>query len=142
MRKRVLLAACLLLGAAVSGCAPRPEMKPEATIVFVNEAEEADVWFVPDTEQNRRTTVWGTATVAKLGANETCEVLLDALGGAGTYLIRMIGTNGMYYAVDGVALADGYTVRLRLMEDLSVVAEVTDAAGASVGTYTGFAARL
>jgi hypothetical protein len=142
MKRKALLAACLLLGACLSGCTAAKDAKPAAAIAFVNEAEEADLWIVPDTPENRKTTVWGTATASGLGLNETAAVSLDALGGPGTYLIRMIGRRGMYYEVNGVVLEDGYTVRLRTGPGLEVTVEVTDADGETVATYEGFAARL
>jgi len=142
LKRKWMCMACILIGAGLSACTAMPELKPEAAITFVQEAEEADVWIIPDTEQNRKTTVWGTATIAKWNANEPRTVSLDAIGGEGTYLIRMIGTDGMFYAADGIALKNGYTVRLRVEDDLSVTVEVTDENGAPIGTYSGFAAHL
>lgn len=155
MRKRktaVRIAICALIGSLLFGCgkkeqlpAENPEPAPEsgAAIVFVNGLEQADVWILPETEKNLKTTAWGTATIAKLETDGEQRLSLDALGGPGVYILRMIDENGMYYAANGVTLADGYTVRIGSGEEpMSALVEVTDASGAAVETCSAFAGRL
>ena len=151
MKKISAIALCVLAGALLFGCkgTDRPDTDEPVTdpvsgaeISFVNEAEDADVWILPETEENLSTTLWGTATVAKLGANEERRLSLAALGGPGTYIIRAIGTDGMFYAADGILLDAGCTVRLRKHDSLaSADIEVLDAGGAAE-TYPVFAAKL
>ena len=150
MKKLVPFAACLLLGAVLFGCGkkpaapeqPKPATADGPTVTIRNDLAEADVWLIPDTEANRKTTLWGTATAGKLALNATQDVALDALGGPGAYLLRAIGTDHMYYEANGLALAAGSTVRLCPGEGPgSVRVEVTDAAG-KTEAIDGFAGRL
>ena len=152
-RTPLRIALCVLIGSLLFGCgkteqpavteAPTPVPDSGAAIVFVNGLQQADVWILPETEKNLKTTVWGTATIAKLDTDGEQRLSLDALGGPGVYILRMIDTHGMYYAVDGIALEDGYTVRIsRGEEPPSALVEVTDSGGAAVASYTAFAARL
>ena len=93
MRKRktaVRIAICALIGSLLFGCgkteqpavteAPTPVPDSGAAIVFVNGLQQADVWILPETEKNLKTTVWGTATIAKLGTDGEQRLSLDARG--------------------------------------------------------------
>ena len=153
MKKLLILVLCLALGAPLAGCgrtegpaqeepaAPSPAPAGE-TLTFLHGAATADVWFLPDTEANRKTTLWGTASLSKLPPDTPQTVSLDALGGPGTYLLRAIDEKGVYYSVNGVALSAGCTVRLLRGEGFNQVsAEVTNADGTKEH-YDGFAGRL
>ena len=125
------------------------EPAPEggAAITFVNNAEEeADIWLLPDTEANRKTSLWGTATIKDLETEGERQVSLDALGGPGTYLFRAIDDDDDYYEAGGIALEDGYTVLLRVVREdgyyRGTVLEVTDGGGAPVETFDVFHAAL
>ncbi len=156
MRKTILILLCVLIPSLLFGCTakktepgdPAPEKPDPASdgggaVVFVNGLKEADIWILPETEKNLKTTVWGTATIAKLPTDGEQRLSLDALGGPGAYILRMIDTNGMYYAVNGISLEDGYTLHIRAGEDpMAPALEVTDAEGAAVETYSGFGGRL
>ena len=154
MKKKpaILITLCVLIGSMLFGCktkeqpaaeTPTPAPGSGASITFVNGVEEADVWILPETEANLKTTLWGTATIAKLATDASCEVSLDALGGPGVYILRLIDTRGMYYAVNGVPLAPGDIVQIRSGEvPMSALVEVTGADGALRETFEVFAARL
>ncbi len=120
-----------------------PNGESDAGITFINSVKDADVWILPATEENIKTTLWGTATIAKLKAGEAHQLSLQALGGPGDYIIRMIDTEGMYYATDRIPLEAGYSLQIKKDElPMSVVLEVTDADAGLVETCSVFAARL
>ncbi len=152
MKKMVLLALLFLFGILLLGCKTREEPKMDsvppnaendAGITFINGVKEADIWILPATEENLKTTLWGTATIAKLKTDEAHQLSLQALGGPGDYIIRMIDTGGMYYASDRIPLEEGYSLQIKADDlPMSVVLEVMNADGVLVETYSVFAARL
>ena len=152
MKKMVFLALLFLFGILLLGCKNREEPKMDsvppnaendAGITFINGVKEADVWILPATEENLKTTLWGTATIAKLKTDEAHRLSLQALGGPGDYIIRMIDTEGMYYASDRIPLEEGYSLQIKKDDQpMSVVLEVMNADGVLVETYSVFAARL
>ena len=141
--KRIVCFALCTLFMCLFGCTKTPEPSvPRITVTVENEATEADIWIIPDTEANRKTTVWGTTTVGKLAKNSavTAQATQDE---AGQYLFRMIDVDGYYYAASGIALSDGYTLRLKVLEGVMQYAlEVSDASGEILETYEVFCARL
>ncbi len=155
MNKLVWISLCILLAVLLSCCKTKPAVntdtdKPEPTqdsgaiITFTSETETADIWIIPDTEENRKTSLWGTATIAKLETSKESQVSLDALGGPGTYLLRMIDTEHFYYEANGITLEDGSSMRLikEANAPLAFSLEVTGADGASTESYEVFTARL
>ena len=82
----------------------------EITVTFVNDVEDADIWILPQTEENLKTTLWGTPTLddSAKGATGTC--CID--GGAEKYIVRIIDTDGAYFAANDLVLHEGWTVRL------------------------------
>ena len=145
MKPLALTVLCLLL-ALCAGCGAGPEPGPapaeEFDLTVVNELETADIWLLPQTEQNLHTTVWGAATLADLGSGGEGRLSLTALGGPGVYILRGIDENGMYYAADGLTLEAGCALRLTDEEGPDAAAlTVTDAAG-EAASYPLFAARL
>ena len=155
MKRPALLIACLL--AAVLLCACGPEAPPaspdppdepepaveEVFITFRNEVETADVWLLPQTEENLHTSLWGTATLPQLSTGAEQRVSLTALGGPGVYLMRAIDVDEMFYDAGDISLEAGYVLRLCESEDPGAATlEVTDITGAQVAVYSVFAARL
>ena len=116
--------------------------KDNRTVTFVNGVRDTDVWILPDTAENRRTTVWGAATVKAVKAGESAAAPLCDPGDGGLYLLRLIDADGWYYSADGVELQAGWTVKITEEDVLSYTAEVTDENGALQNTYAVFAARL
>ena len=118
------------------------EGSEEDMITFVNELTDLDVWILPNTEENRRTTLWGTATLGGMSEDEERQISFAALEGEVLYLVRVIDTREVYYAADSVRLEPGCTVRLSSGDGpMTAVLEVTGADG-TTETYVVFAARL
>lgn len=134
----------LLCGCKANRTPPATDTPPasDQTVTFINGVKDADVWILPETEANRKTTVWGTATASDVKTDESRQAPLCDAGESGLYLIRMIDTDHMFYSANGVALESGWTVRVAGEDLRSVTAEVTDENGVLQGTYEVFAARL
>ena len=149
MKKAVCIVICLL--ALLGGCGKKkqvdlPQGGPEApaarTVTFVNEVKDADVWILPQTEKNLKTTVWGTATLSGVSVGESRQAPLCEPGDDGLYMFRMIDTGHFYYSANGIVLKAGWTARLRGDDLYSYTLEVTDETGAVDNTYEVFSARL
>ena len=139
---------CLLSGVLPFGCAKKPPSEPGTTgapsvgaVTFYNGVREADVWLLPETEEIKKTTLWGEATLPRLGAGASREAALPAPGPSGLYALRVIDTEGMYYAADGLRLASGDVLMLS-EEKTRTVLTVTRANGAPEEQYAVFAAKL
>ena len=113
-------------------------------MTFKNEVVKADIWILPETEENRGTTLWGTATVGGLEAGAAGLAKIAVADGVDKYMLRVIDKDGMYYEVNGVSLAEGYTLTFRAGDDgpMDFALDVYDADGAIVKTYSAFAAML
>lgn len=146
MKKIILIAACFLAFLLLYGCRAQEQGNSEITsgktVTVLNEVTDADIWILPDTDKNRKTSVWGTATVSKLPTSESCQAPLCEPGSTGLYLLRMIDTESFYYSANGVMLEDGWTMRISGDGFLSTVLEVTDENGVLQNTYDVFTARL
>ena len=84
------------------------------SVSFVNDVDEADVWILPQTKENLKTTLWGTPTLSKLKKGE--KEIADIGGETEKFIIRIIDTDHAYYAVNDIVLGDGYTVRFKTEE--------------------------
>lgn len=113
-----------------------------AAVTIRNGVTEADVWLLPDTAENRSTSLWGTATEAKVKTEESRKAALPEPGDDGRYLLRMIDTDGMYYSADGLTLANGWQIEIREVDIMRVTATVTDENGAVQSVYDVFSAHL
>ena len=83
---------------------------------FVNEITTANVWIIADTETNRKTTLWGTATLSE--AEPGKEYSVDIKKSADDhYLIRMIDIDGLYYDSESFEIKDGYSLLVCEDED-------------------------
>lgn len=119
------------------------EAHAEIVITFVNEAEEADVWILPHTEENLKTTLWGTATVGKLGAGETALVRLTESNDAQAWLIRIIDRDHAYYSAQDLKLEDGFRIVFRSADSkYEAVIEVLDQNGTVVARAEAFTGML
>lgn len=145
MKKTVILAICIL-ALLLCGCQKVEQNLMETTnhqtVTFVNGIREADVWILPQTQENLKTTVWGTATISKVKTGETRQAPLCEPGEYGLYLLRMIDTDGFFYSANGVTLHDGWTIKINEDAVASVIVEVSDENGVLQNTYEGFSARL
>ena len=145
MKKAVFAAACLLILLCFCGCKPKEinqmETTPKETITIINEFKQADVWLLPETEQNLKTTLWGTATASNVQKGESRSVALCEPGENGLYILRMIDTDHGYYAADGIALEAGQTLQLTRQSDV-LIALCRDKSGKVIGSYEVFHAAL
>lgn len=121
--------------------------EPETTgaaVTFINETVDADIWIIPDTEANRKTSLWGAASIRDLAVNESAPVSLDALGGPGLYLFRAIDVNDGFYEAAGVFLDAGYTLRFTAGggRPAEAVLEILDADGNLTDTRSVFVGVL
>ena len=66
------------------------------TVSFVDSVENADVWLIPDTEKNRKTSVWGTASIKNAEQEKEYSVSISKNPGD-MYLLRMIDIRHIYY---------------------------------------------
>lgn len=146
MKKTALIIVFLMAMLIACGCenGEQSNMEIEKTkqITFISELNSADVWILPQTEQNLKTTVWGTAIISKADTSESVSAMIPEPSDDGLYILRMIDTDGYYYSANGLTIEAGWTVKI-FGEDLnSVKIEVTDENGALQKTYEAFAARL
>ena len=111
-------------------------------ITVINDVAEADIWILADTEANRKTTLWGTATVKKMAEGESRETMICEPGDNGQYLFRMIDADKFYYSADALSLEEGWTLRVSGEDIGSITLEVTDENGVLQNTYEVFCARL
>lgn len=146
MKKAGIIIVCIMALLSLLGCRENQQTSTEAvntkTVTVVNEVREADVWIIPDTEANRKTTVWGTATASKVTVGEKRAVQIAEPGDNGRYLFRMIDTESFYYSANEVTVEEGWTVRVKGDDLTGVTLEVEDENGALQATYEVFAARL
>ena len=112
------------------------------TVSFINEVKEADVWILSDTKENKKTTVWGKATVSKVKTGESRKAELCEAGDNGQYIFRMIDADSFFYSADGINLEPDNILKIKENDSQSVILEVTDENGALKNTYKVFKARL
>lgn len=111
-------------------------------ITVKNQIKTADIWIISDTEENRKTTVWGTATLSELDT-ETCETAYISMDENGLYLIRMIDEDHMFYSADGIKLEVGQSIVIR--EDAktrAAIVEIYDEDETKISEYEMFVGRL
>ena len=119
------------------------EYVPQITVSVVNEGPEADIWILPQTEENLKTTLWGPATVEKLGAGETAELCLTESVDAQAWLIRIIDGDHAYYSAKDVTLESGCSIVFRAADTRrEAVIEVWDRSGSVVFSGEAFVGVL
>ena len=114
----------------------------ENKVTFINEANDADVWILSDTKENKKTTVWGKATIPKVKTGESRKVSLCESGDNGLYIFRMIDSDSFFYSADGIKLEPDNTLKIKENDSKSVVLEVSDENGDLKNSYKVFKARL
>ena len=117
-------------------------MEQNQTVTIINEVRDADVWILSDTEQNRKTTVWGKATAAQVAAGKSRRAELCAPGDGGLYLFRMIDADSFYYSVSEIRLKNGWQLTVSGDELDGVKVTVADENGTVQKEYDAFTARL
>ena len=99
---KIILIAALVLAVGLSffacrktdpaGPGPTEQTGPEITIV--NEAVKADFWILPDTEANRKTSLWGTASADGLTLAEGYTLRLTEEENLMAARIEVLDENG------------------------------------------------
>ena len=125
---------CLFLVLTLFACQKQEEAKPEETetsttgemmkIRFVNEVEDTDLWILPQTEKNLKTSLWGTATVAMLKKEDAMEVVIEETSDH-LYILRLIDQRGALYSANDFELHDGDTIVFDAIDDDFVRARLT-----------------
>lgn len=119
------------------------EYIPTVSISFQNEVEEVDVWLLPQTEENLKTTLWGTPSAGALEKGESAELTLTNPEYAEAWLVRIIDRDKAYYSARDLKLEDGYTVIFKSDgAKFDAVIEVHDASGAVVFSAEAFTGVL
>ena len=119
------------------------EYIPTVSISFQNEVEEADVWLLPQTEGNLKTSLWGTPSAGALEKGESAELTLTNPEYAETWLVRIIDHEKAYYSARDLKLEDGYTVIFKSEgSKFDAVIEVHDASGVVVFSAEAFTGVL
>ncbi len=112
-------------------------------VTLVNNVGLADFWILPQTEENLKTSLWGTATARALGTGERREVVLTETGEQEFFIVRAIDDDHAYYSVSDVTLGDGYTIRFQTEDSgFDAVIEVLDADGTVLKTQPAFVGML
>ena len=124
----------LFLVLTLFACQKQEEAKPEDTetsttgevmkIRFVNEVEDTDLWILPQTEKNLKTSLWGTATVAMLKKEDAIEVAIEETSDH-LYILRLIDQRGALYSANDFELHDGDTIVCDAIDDDFVRARLT-----------------
>lgn len=146
MKKVVLISICALVLLALCSCTAKEQnnmqIKTNKAVTFVNSVQEADIWILPKTEENLKTTMWSTATAKSVKTGESRKTPLCEAGDEGQYIFRMIDTDEMYYSANGIKLEAGWTAEVKGDDLYSITLEVKNADGEVDATYEVFAARL
>ena len=146
MKKALIFILCLITPLVLLSCSANEseniKTKAVGTFTVINDIKEADIWILPETAENNKTTVWGKADVSKIQRGESRSVPLYETGGKGRYILRMIDTDSFFYSANGIELKPDYTLRIKETETKTIVAEASDENGMLMNTYDVFSARL
>ena len=146
MKKTILIFVCVFMLLVVCGCetGEQSNMEIEKTkqITFINELNSADVWILPQTDENLKTTVWGTAIISKAETGLSRQAMIPEPSEDGLYIFRMIDNDHFYYSANGLTIETGWTVKIKGEDLHSITIEVTDENGTLQKTYEVFVARL
>ncbi len=117
-------------------------MNSSISVSVLNKVTTTDIWIIPDTEENRKTSVWGTATISSLEVEISQIALIpESIEEDGMYLIRMIDENQMFYSADGIRLEDNQSIVIYEDNGITII-EVYAEDGAKISEYEMFSARL
>ncbi len=118
------------------------EYVPVLNVSFRNEVEQAQIWLLPQTEANLKTSLWGTPS-ARLGVGESAELRLTEDETAETWMVRIIDEDHALYSAQDLKLEDGDTVVFRCEGDkFDAVIEVLDPNGAVIFSAEAFTGVL
>ena len=104
--------------------------------------ENADIWLIPNTEENRKTALWGTASIKNAEQEKEYSVEIPKNPGY-MYLLQMIVVRHIYYDSKAIRLGDGYSLLLyRDKENEDVRLVIYDEAGEKISDESVFNAVL
>lgn len=120
MKKVLLIILCVLTSMILFSCKDGDDVKKNSettsektiSVTFVNDVEEADIWIMPHTQENLKTSLWGTATISKLNAGEKQTVSIGESEDE-KYIVRIIDKDKAYYSASEMILETGYTVQFK-----------------------------
>ena len=118
MKKLLLILLCATTCFVLFSCKEKdgePDMtEPNKTIsvTFVNDVEKADIWILPQTEENRKTSLWGTATISKRDSGDKRTVEISSFD-EGKYIVRIIDSDHAFYSADDMILGDNCTIHFK-----------------------------
>lgn len=115
---RKILMVLILAGFFVTSCDKKNENLTGSSISvsFTSQIESADVWIIPNTEENRKTTNLGKAIIPKAVAGSEYSVLLPDIE-SHEYILRMIVDNNMYYESGYFWLTSGSTMEVTVQDN-------------------------
>ncbi len=116
---------------------------PFVDVTFVNQVETADVWILPQTEENLKTSLWGTATIGALAKGEQEAVrVIEGYDGE-PFMLRVIDEDHALYSANDLELQDGYTIVFKSeVSKFDAVVQVLDGDGQVVFTKEAFTGVL
>ena len=130
-------------GKPKDGEAQTAAVTEEITVGFVNEVAEADVWVLPQTPENLKTTRGGAATVSGLAAGERQDLRLSRTEQDQVWMVRILDRDHGYYAARDLALEEGYCLEFRSDGDrLQAVLRVLDRDGKEISSQEAFVGTL
>ncbi len=144
--KKAVLIVISVLALLLCGCQTKEQNNmnnsDNKTVLFINGVNDADVWILPQTKANLKTTVWGKATASKVKKGESRQAPLCEAGDNGHFLFRMIDTDSFYYSANDLALEADWTLEIKENDSRDITLIVTDKNGELKNKYEVFAAKL
>ncbi len=110
---------------------------PSLYILASNNSAAADIWVLPQTEENLNTTLWGPVTI-HLAEGEQGGFSLTGAYDGDVFFIRILDEESAFYSVNDVVLHDGDHIRFTHDPDETKsdsYIEIVDENGNVVSTY-------
>jgi len=116
----------------------KSESNKTISVTFINDVEKADIWILPQTKENLKTSLWGTATISKLKPGEKKTISINDFE-EGRYIVRIIDDDKAYYSANDIILKENYIIRFKTDETKYEAELVTlDQNGEAVSTTEAF----
>lgn len=93
----------------------KSESNKTISVTFINDVEKADIWILPQTKENLKTSLWGTATISKLKPGEKKTISINDFE-EGRYIVRIIDDDKAFYSANDIVLKENYTIRFKTDE--------------------------
>ena len=145
MKRLLLLLLSVTMCSVLCSCKEKDggsELKSESnktiSVTFINDVEKADIWILPQTKENLKTSLWGTATISKLKPGEKKTISINDFE-EGRYIVRIIDDDKAYYSANDIILKENYIIRFKTDETKYEAELVTlDQNGEAVSTTEAF----